>query len=813
MKIIYSCFVIITLLLSGVHDSYAARAAVSKSNLTKTAWRLKVTGNVADKPEDVLCFTDSFYSHKVFWLKDGYYMDYKGGLYYLSDKIEKEFDFSKVGKKTKGNYIVTKDDKTGNVSCESLFNDGDDIRIIQSDLTALTYEKCSIDTVLLWESMSDRNVEEFDSFTEAYKKILSVIVEKPGTLSDALVNNSFSTYDSEQGIKMEDVSGLRICGPLNGDDILLLREMFSKQNPMFDNMKILDLSRAWVVSDTVWYDVAEMELTHDQYSEIQGRKTVIELDSVLSDCLGRKGKYEALYSISGVIIEMPDEKGDTTYAKLCTSRLNCIPEKMFAYMKNMEYCFLPRYIEEIGWEAFYGCENLKTVNIPSTCTYVYDCAFEDNKSLKEVRVCENSELLKDGRFKVGDDKGFCFFNCPKELRISTYPLESSFEFRGISETNKIEKKTKELNSLLIELDDVEKKLHKETNPNSIRAIKANREFIKSTLVKKILDCVLVERDKDVALEVIVNFYSCLPMNELMTMLAFADDDVIFHDKCEGIWKRIIWETNPVSLYDMLDCTNFDEKINVEKAGTLSSLKSESEWQKTNKIKITGEINEDDLFFLRDLSYKSEILYSLDISETNVRNMPDSLFAQCTSLYYVALPKKLQQISKFMFYGCMNLQDVTFPDSLKMIDGFAFCYCEKLKEIKLPEGLNKIMYNVFSKCSSMKRIVLPESVDSISFDAFSCCKNLEYLYIPSNIKHIAMNILYNSPNVKVEVGPNNKYCKVVEGQIVGKTNRAKETLNQLVRSEETKIRKSQLVSRYKIVNGKRVYIKSYVKYKE
>lgn len=75
---------------------------------------------------------------------------------------------------------------------------------------------------------------------------------------------------------------------------------------------------------------------------------------------------------------------------------------------------LPETIEEIGRQAFMGCEGLTSFHIPSSTMYVDNNAFKDCVNLKIVTFGLNSKLMYIG--------GSMFFNC---VKLETIVIPSS----------------------------------------------------------------------------------------------------------------------------------------------------------------------------------------------------------------------------------------------------------------------------------------------------------------------------------------------------------------------------------------------------
>ena len=214
-------------------------------------------------------------------------------------------------------------------------------------------------------------------------------------------------------------------------------------------------------------------------------------------------------------------------------------------------------------------------------------------------------------------------------------------------------------------------------------------------------------------------------------------------------------------------------LNVE-AGTLSSLIPASKMYEITELKLSGELNVEDLKLIRRMgacrkSTKEEWydghLQHLDISNAEfvgdgmfvyydnyyrTVNFTDRkyLFAGMQSLQTIELPNTMKEIDGSLFYDCSNLVSLTLPSELTTINASlgSLASSPNLMSIKIDK--NNPYYNsdgaiLFNKDKS--KIVLakktldaysiPSSVTQIQSWAFAGCKSLIYLTLPSGLTQI------------------------------------------------------------------------------
>ena len=181
-----------------------------------------------------------------------------------------------------------------------------------------------------------------------------------------------------------------------------------------------------------------------------------------------------------------------------------------------------------------------------------------------------------------------------------------------------------------------------------------------------------------------------------------------------------------------------------------------------EVEITGLVDKS----LTELVIPEEIL------GCPVAYIGRNAFYGCISLETVVIPSSVEVIDSSAFEGCSALESIEIPANVMEIGGNVFAYCESLKEIRvdesnviytsrdingnecnaiidkdsydllvgcantvIPTNVEEIRAHAFNGCSSLKSIVIPESVEMIGWGAFSGCSSLESIVIPASVKTI------------------------------------------------------------------------------
>ena len=227
-------------------------------------------------------------------------------------------------------------------------------------------------------------------------------------------------------------------------------------------------------------------------------------------------------------------------------------------------------------------------------------------------------------------------------------------------------------------------------------------------------------------------------------------------------------------------------INVPAASTdgSSALKtaieaSGKDYTKIKNLKVTGEVNAHDFFFMRD---EMSVLQRLNMQECtvaegysnsypstyNAHEIPSRAFYGKSSLVRIIFPEDVVKIGSTSFMGTnlsgvlvlpsaleaidssqtfLNLSgitSITFNSKLREIGEYAFSGCSGITgELDFPESLISIGDDAFKYCKGITSLKLPSNLESIGSGAFGSCESLKgSLVIPNKIKYLHDNIFFN-----------------------------------------------------------------------
>lgn len=208
------------------------------------------------------------------------------------------------------------------------------------------------------------------------------------------------------------------------------------------------------------------------------------------------------------------------------------------------------------------------------------------------------------------------------------------------------------------------------------------------------------------------------------------------------------------------------------------------------LKITGEINAYDFYFMRD---EMPALQALNLKEVRIKealnntgnsnyggkNLDDQIpngafYTNATnngkaSLNRIVLPDALKSIGARAFYGCRNLTgSLIIPEGVVDIQMGAFTGCRSLTgSLSLPSTLKYIgtyqeengefsemkdagldyYHGVFSGCGFTCELIIPDNVEIIRGYAFDNCKGLYgNLRLPHNLRYLGERAFFMCKNL-------------------------------------------------------------------
>ena len=164
------------------------------------------------------------------------------------------------------------------------------------------------------------------------------------------------------------------------------------------------------------------------------------------------------------------------------------------------------------------------------------------------------------------------------------------------------------------------------------------------------------------------------------------------------------------------------QINVEKAGTLSTLVGDDRKFRITNLKLSGELNGEDIKWLREMAGNGTTNGAVAIPTTDGKlaklDMTDATLLSSYDFYLGS--ERIEndnEIGRGMFTRCTTLVSVKLPKSTVKIGEFAFDYCNNLESIAIPDQVTEIGQDCFNHCPSLASIILPSALEKLGEYAF------------------------------------------------------------------------------------------------
>ncbi len=349
------------------------------------------------------------------------------------------------------------------------------------------------------------------------------------------------------------------------------------------------------------------------------------------------------------------------------STINKIGSYAFYNCELLQQINLPDSIVEIGTYAFANCDAIEDIVLPKSLTNVEIGAFQNCSSLKKIVIPENVTKVKDS----------AFYYCSNLSEIGLHDNIVHIGNNAFLGTKYYKNTTNwKDNELYIgnHLIDVSK------NIDGAYTIKENTKVISS-------HC----------------FYGQYGLTEVSIPSSVTVIDEYAFGSCQSLTNVYISNgVEQIATYAFFTC-NALTYINIP-----------------SSVKTIGTY-----------AFMSSNLRSIELEE-GLENIESGAFYCCSNLKSITLPESLKRIGSSVFYGCTSLETINYnaincqpTDESPTITLFGFG--NSIKNIYLGEKVQTIPSGIFSYCNLITSITIPKTVTKIGENAFGYCYNLKEIY--------------------------------------------------------------------------------------
>lgn len=382
---------------------------------------------------------------------------------------------------------------------------------------------------------------------------------------------------------------------------------------------------------------------------------------------------------------------------------------------------LPSTITRLGNHAFYGCDNLKKINLPEGLESIGTDALRKT-SLKKITLPESLKRIDGGAFAqtplenltipegVESVSRNVFQYCDKFRELTVKGFHTKFA------DDVLVSGFHEMTIICWPGSDADLKWqHKDLSAVTVKYLKAEKKT-ETASVQQLIEASAYQNRRDVTHLIIPEGVETIGDEAFKGMTNL--ESVELPESLKKLGERVF-----------ADCRSLKS---VAFPGSLTEIGKET-FQRCGQLK------------------------TIQVGE-GVTALPEDFAAGCRSLTKATLPSTLESIGARAFEDCRALEKISLPGNLKSLDQYCFSWCTRLKSIEIPGGISVIPDGAFSGCSSLskiafygqvthiseyafqmtgfKSITLPKGLKSIGTSAFLQCYSMKTITIPSSVESIS-----------------------------------------------------------------------------
>ena len=482
--------------------------------------------------------------------------------------------------------------------------------------------------------------------------------------------------------------------------------------------------------------------------------------------------------VTEVIFPATVNKIENAAVRDCDALMHCVlptnltemPLQMFSLCDNIEEVELPESYTVLTSECFYGCVNLKTINLENITRFDHACMYECAALTGDVVFNENTTLIGDFAFrgaglhgiKVGPNvetiDNYAFWACHnlKNVELSEGIQAIGMGAFGDSRFNSI--------CFPSTVIDVEGYVVLQ-NPNLValgcKAVNVPDMVNKLDLVSDYTATTLYVPEASIeayqAADIWKNFANIKPIEEMPVFAEQTQDGAIYElNLTEGTAILVDGKAttgdfvvpNTITRDRGVVCTvvgigngAFDENTNLTSITLNEDLETigDDAFQYSSipalhlpaKVKSVGH----------DFHYKATSMAEITVDENNP--------------YLCAENSLLMSKDKKVVWGFPVANPATeliLPEEVEIVMSDAVNRCKNLKKIVIGNNCKTIDRNAFDNCTEATELILGDNIEKIDYQAFRSLKSVTELNFPKNLKYLYDYSFSYTWNIKEAVLP-------------------------------------------------------------
>ena len=424
--------------------------------------------------------------------------------------------------------------------------------------------------------------------------------------------------------------------------------------------------------------------------------------------------------------------------------------RAFFYCQNLENVILSEGLEYIGTTAFAECIKLRTVELPSTLVQFDTSAFFGT-AIEDLVIKENPNgyyfVLSNGCFYGSSIKKVV-------VKGEAYVSSSVFENSSVEEIV-FEGKVRSFSKNAVS---------KENNP--VKRIIFKADFPSGTIenLTTTSGYYYHKNSKDGSVRFDTISYNS-DYAEIFTLEGFGEYAI--NENSEAVILKYTGKSSQITVPDEIDGHTVVEisdyafynysTVDIRKIVGPSTVKKIGAFAFAgngllNEVEFSGA-EEIGYATFKDCSWLDTVKLMFD----SIKVIEPYTFYNC-DIEEISLPS-VEIIGEKAFMGCYMVRTITLSDYMTDIGEYAFSECRFLK-ITIPEGIKIIRERTFSDCRNLSTIVLPTTIEEIEAYAFVNCdkptiENTKYITKLNSYSFYASKISSFEYNPEIKEIP--AYC--------------------------------------------------------
>lgn len=222
-----------------------------------------------------------------------------------------------------------------------------------------------------------------------------------------------------------------------------------------------------------------------------------------------------------------------------------------------------------------------------------------------------------------------------------------------------------------------------------------------------------------------SFYSCLSLKNLtignsvekIGSMAFKNCGDLTDIYIPASVRYIDYEPFEDTGLNKVEFESIESLCNIEFQGPGSNPSAYARYLYINGEEVTDLVIPNSVTSIGNYAF----INCRSISSVNMGNsitaIGEGAFSNCTGLTEIVIPNSVTTIGESAFAGCTGLNSIILGSALTSIKDNTFSGCENINRIVIPNSVTTIGSGAFQDCSELDQIIIGHGIESIGSKAF------------------------------------------------------------------------------------------------